>query len=226
MWREALSEYEKMHKAESIHARHFVGGEEYHIISLFIKGVKSVDIACGEGYIEQKAPDTVGVDFSIQALYNAKKNGGNYLVQAAAEYLPFKDRAFNVAICLGSLEHFKSPTLALTEMARISHIQLLTVHAELPFPLSAARKILSRLLIENSQPIENRFKWTELTRIIQKSGLRIVFWGYHRYVGLHYLWQGKKWLGRLAKLLQIPSQTPFHSHYFVIAYNPRPIAKN
>lgn len=214
MWHKVLSRYEEMYKESD-----FKGGDEYFAISSIIKGLKTADIACGSGYIERGAPDTVGVDFSIQALKKAKSNGAKYLVRASAEYLPFKTNVFDLTICLGSLEHFKDPRLALHEMARISKIQILTVHSELPFPLSIARKILTRILLSKGQPIEHRYRWKELSKLLKESGLKVVFWGYHEFVGLHYLWENRKWLGRLAMLLRIPRKISIPSHHFVLAYS-------
>lgn len=211
--REYLLRYEEMHKAGGFEGEETV----YYVISSLVKGLKSVDIACGEGWIEQKSLQTVGVDFSVEALHNARRNGALYLIRATAEHLPFRSRVFDVSICLGSLEHFVNPFKALKEMRRISYIQILTVHAELPFPLSAMRKVLSRLLLEEGQPIEHRFKYRALKRMIEGAGLNIVIRGYQDNVALYYLWQGKEKLQRLAKRLKLPDSIPLPSHHFIIS---------
>lgn len=190
----------------------------YVTLSYFLRGAESIDIACGEGWIEQLSPETVGTDFSREALKNAKRNGAVYLVRAAAEYLPFKDSAFDVALCLGSLEHFIKPMLALLEIKRISKVQIVTAHAELPFPLPVFRKLLEKLLVKRGQPIEERFPWRKLKKMYEKVGLDIVFWGHQWYVGLYYLWKGRKSLTRLVKLFRVPDYIPIPSHHLVISY--------
>src|SRR3989344_1757601 len=40
----------------------------YEILAAFARGNKTLDVACGEGYIEILAPNTVGLEFSWNAL--------------------------------------------------------------------------------------------------------------------------------------------------------------
>lgn len=151
----------------------------YDILAHMARGNRTVDIACGDGFIERLVPDVVGVEFSLAALRKAQKNGGRYLVLADAHALPFKDNAFDLSISAGSLEHFGSPQKAISEMARVSKIQVFTIHREFAFPLSRElRLIMSALFKIKDQPIEKPLRWKEIKSMLSKSGLRIVFQGF------------------------------------------------
>ncbi|MCH7951964.1 class I SAM-dependent methyltransferase [Patescibacteria group bacterium] len=165
--------YDKMHK------KTFGGPSDgsYEILASIARGNKSVDIACGEGIIERLAPETVGVEFSLNALKKARKNGAKHLVLADAHALPFKDNAFDISICAGSLEHFADPKQALLEMARISKIQVLTVHRKLPFPLGILSELASKFLNIKHQPIERPVNASDLGKMVKNAGLYIIFKG-------------------------------------------------
>jgi len=163
--------YDQMHKS-------YFGGPNdgsYEILASMARGNKTVDIACGEGLIEKLAPETVGVEFSLNALKKAKKNGAKHLVLADAHALPFVDNAFDIAISAGNLEHFANPQLAINEMARISKIQILTVHRKLPI-LSSIYRIAALFGVKH-QPIEKPIAENELEKMLKTAGAHIVFKG-------------------------------------------------
>lgn len=150
----------------------------YEILASIARGNKTVDIACGEGIIEKLAPDTVGVEFSLNALKKAKANGVKYLVLADAHALPFRDDSFDIAISAGSLEHFANPQLAINEMARVSKIQVLTVHRLPPFPFAQLLyALIMKIFKIIHQPIENPINQKDLETMLTKAGLHIVFKG-------------------------------------------------
>src|SRR3989344_4320899 len=125
--KKSQKEYDKIHQKPWDHLR----DGSYEILASFARGNRTLDVACGDGYVEHLSPKTVGLDFSLAALIKAKKNGARFLVQATAEALPFKDNAFDLVICAGSLEHFGDPEKAISEMARVARIQILTVHSSI-----------------------------------------------------------------------------------------------
>lgn len=91
-------------------------------------GIKLLDIACGGGYFlsaaSQKEIDCYGVDISERAIGIAgAQSGQKKLVVADAEHLPWEDNSFDVVSCLGSLEHFLHPEVALSEMLRVAKPQ-------------------------------------------------------------------------------------------------------
>ena len=168
------SEYEKLHQKRW----EKIPDGSYEILAAFAKGNKTVDIACGDGFVEMLAPETVGVEFSGNALKKAQKNGARYLVQATAEQLPFADDAFDIAMCAGSLEHFANPEKALSEMKRVSNIQILTVHRALPIPFAKLLFPFTKFVFGIlHQPIEIPFTEAELLRLYEKTNLSIIFKG-------------------------------------------------
>lgn len=172
--RDSLDIYDRMHENE------FGGPNDgsYEILASIAKGNKTLDIACGEGLLEKLAPETVGADFSLNALKKAKKNNAKYLVLADAQALPFQDNAFDVAISAGSLEHFQNPQKAILEMARVSKIQVLTVHKSLPIPFASFLfGLVSNILRIKHQPIEKPIDQKTLEKMIEKVNLHIVFKG-------------------------------------------------
>ncbi len=84
-----------------------------------------LDVACGTGawLLATKKYNTkpAGIDLSAKAIDICVKNmpDGEFYV-GPAETLPFKDQQFDVISCLGSLEHFLEPTIALKEMLRVA----------------------------------------------------------------------------------------------------------
>lgn len=185
---------------------HRISDGSYEILASFARGNKTVDIACGDGYIEQLAPETVGVDFSISALKKAKNNGAKYLVCASAENLPFVSDSFDLAICAGSLENIENPQKAILEMARVSRIQIITVHREFDLPLARlARTLLTKITHLANQPVEKPLRWQELAKMLDFAKLKIIFKGY---------WTLPTNYGRVIKFLPVFKNIP--SCFFVI----------
>jgi SAM-dependent methyltransferase len=195
--------YDKLHDAGGF----VVDDGTYELVAELTRGLRTIDIGCGEGWVELLNPDVVGVDFSEVALNRARENGAVNLVQASAEALPFEDGSFDLAVSLGSLEHFADSQAALREMARVSRIQLLTVHQHLPV-IGHLRKPLLALRGHRDQPIERPFSRIRLRRELAKAGLVPVFVGHWRYVDLRYLWRRLPY-----GVLRLPS------HIFVLSYS-------
>lgn len=175
---QSISGYENLHKQPSGR----IDDGSYEIIATFARGNKSVDIGCGEGFLEELSPETVGVDFSLNALKKAARHRIRLLVRADAHRLPFLNKSFDISICLGSLEHFRNPFGALKEMERISNIQILTVHREFPIPFgNFIRNTLLALRGIENQPIDNPLSWHELQKLLDKAKLKVVFKGLWTY---------------------------------------------
>jgi SAM-dependent methyltransferase len=172
--KDSLLEYNTMHTKE------FGGPNDgsYEILASMARGNKTLDIACGEGIIETLAPQTTGVEFSLNALKKAKKNGAKYLVLADAHALPFVDNAFDIAISSGNLEHFSDPQKAINEMARVSKIQVLVVHMYPPLPFSPfLYKLFTLFLKIKHQPIEKPISINQIMKMIKKANLNIIYKG-------------------------------------------------
>jgi ubiquinone/menaquinone biosynthesis C-methylase UbiE len=84
-----------------------------------------LDIACGLGewlhVCLRKSATVAGVDLSERAIEYCEKHMPDGEFHALpAEQLPFDDEQFSLLSCLGSLEHFVDPVVALKEMARVA----------------------------------------------------------------------------------------------------------
>lgn len=166
--------YDIMHRSE------FEGPTDgsYEILASFAKGNRTVDIACGDGFIEEFSPETVAVEFSKNALLNARRKGARYLVLADAQNLPFVLDSFDLAISTGNLEQFDDPESAINEMVRISKIQILIVHREFPIPFAKVlRAIVKNLTSLEDQPIERPIKSAEIEKMLKNAGARIIYKG-------------------------------------------------
>ena len=171
----SLSEYDQMHR--KVFEAPTDGS--YEILASIAKGNLTVDIAAGDGFIEEYSPETVAVEFSKNALLNAKKKGAKYLVLADSHHLPFIDNAFDVSISSGNIEQFVNPQKAILEMARISKIQVLVVHREFDFPFASdVRKIATRLLGVANQPIEHPIRWQDLEKMLESAKLKVIYKGF------------------------------------------------
>lgn len=90
-------------------------------------GKRLLNVGCGTGGFnvaaERAGARTWGIDASQEAvaicgLRRALGAGGRYSA-AAAEALPFRDGAFDLVVCLSTLEHVADVKASLTEMARV-----------------------------------------------------------------------------------------------------------
>ncbi|MHB9022005.1 MAG: class I SAM-dependent methyltransferase [Halothiobacillus sp.] len=89
-----------------------------------LENQKILDVACGTGdwliACEKNGARPHGVDLSEKAVSVCRKcmPEGVFFV-TSADFLPFESDYFNMVSCLGSLEHFLTPELAINEMLRV-----------------------------------------------------------------------------------------------------------
>lgn len=82
-----------------------------------------LDVACGTGEwlmaCKQQGANICGVDISDKAIEVCQNTmpEGEFFAQPA-ETLPFQDKRFDLISCLGSLEHFVKPKMAIEAMVR------------------------------------------------------------------------------------------------------------
>lgn len=199
---ESQKKYEELHRSVG-----FGEEEEYYkVIGTLLKGTRSVDIGCGYGLVERYSPNTVAVDFSEEALKIARKNEAKRTVKADAQNLPFEDNEFEVAVSLGVLEHCEDQEKAVKEMARVSEIQILAVHAKLPYGLELIRKPVLKLFGLKDQPVEKPLTLDEIKKMLKEAGSRVIVEGVWNYVDLRWLWERIPY-----GIVKIPS------HHFIIA---------
>jgi len=91
------------------------------------KTERLLDIGCADGYFLKKVGDFLpktkiyGVDISEKLIRAGKlKYPKINFVVADAHALPFKDKQFDLVLSTESLEHFLSPSKALSEMKRVT----------------------------------------------------------------------------------------------------------
>lgn len=76
-----------------------------------------LDVGTDSGYLLQSCGGGLGVDISLLRLKVAKHFFPNLdLIQATAEYLPFRKEIFGTAICAELLEHVLNPEKVLNEV--------------------------------------------------------------------------------------------------------------
>ncbi|MFA5358763.1 MAG: class I SAM-dependent methyltransferase [Patescibacteria group bacterium] len=194
--------YDELHKDQGFSEE----PEYYEVVGALVKGKKSVDIGCGYGFIEMYSPETVAVDFSEEALKVAQQNGARQTVKAPAEELPFASDEFEVATSIGVLEHCADQKKAIQEMVRVSKIQILAVHAKLPYGLELVRRPLIKFFGLKDQPIEDPLTMKQIKQLLKDAGSRVIVEGFWNYIDLRWLWK------------KIPySLVKWPSHHFVIA---------
>jgi ubiquinone/menaquinone biosynthesis C-methylase UbiE len=129
-------------------------------------GLRLLDVGSAEaflsGYVRKFGCVYVAVDIARVNLKKAKKNGVLHLVQADAEYLPFRDLAFDLAVCTEVLEHLNHPSKALHEIARTASMALIST------PVVGCPLIIDDL-IANGRSINST---VEIRRIIDKFGYK------------------------------------------------------
>lgn len=161
-------------------------------------GKRLLNVGCGTGGFnvaaERAGARTWGIDTSqeavaICALRRTLGVGGHYSA-AAAEALPFRDGAFDLVVCLSTLEHVADVKASLTEMVRVlrpggglflyapSGWACYESHYKLPwlpwFPRPLARLYLRRL----GRPTEfagtlNTLSVRRCRRVLELAGVRV-----------------------------------------------------
>jgi len=85
-----------------------------------------LDVGCGSGMffsqVANKAQTVVGVDISRGLLNKAKQRltENSHLVQADADYLPFRDGTFNAIFAFTMIQNMPKPIKTLKEIKRIT----------------------------------------------------------------------------------------------------------
>lgn len=173
--RKELDVYEKLHSKKA-----FRGETKYYeTIAERTLGKATLDVGCGEGWLESFNPQIVGVDFSLFALNKAKRNCvGPNLVRADAHNLPFRDEFFEQVVSLGCLEHFENKKKAVEELSRV-----LMKNGELILVVDVDRPILrlynltirvaKNVLRVPSQPEQNPSK-SNVIHMLKSRGFSIL----------------------------------------------------
>ncbi|HEY1678545.1 MAG TPA: methyltransferase domain-containing protein [Candidatus Sulfotelmatobacter sp.] len=100
--------------------------EERHLLPLIVqsKGERILDVACGTGRWMKRLSEcraVFGIDNSNAMLQIArcKAKATPRFAQGACEQMPFRDRAFDGAVCSFALAHFSALNATAKELARV-----------------------------------------------------------------------------------------------------------
>ncbi len=107
--------YDELHKEEQLKKymiiqKHLAIGEENILL----------DVGCGTGFSSEIFNCKImGIEPSREMVKIKKTSENADFFQGRAEQLPFKDRAFDVIICVTAIHNFENPRKALEEMKRV-----------------------------------------------------------------------------------------------------------
>ena len=144
-------------------------------------GRQLLDVSCGQGALvrlaRQRSIAAYGLDLSSAAIYRARAaTGSDCFVTGDGSRLPFADKTFDYATCIGSLEHFVDPLAGMSEIARTLRTGgaaciLVPNSFSLFGTVEYARKYGE--IFDDGQPIQRyntRMGWT---RMLEQSGLSV-----------------------------------------------------
>jgi ubiquinone/menaquinone biosynthesis C-methylase UbiE len=136
-----------------------------------------LDIACGLGewlhVCLNSGASVAGVDLSERAIEYCEKHMPDGEFHAvAAEHLPFDDAQFDLLSCLGSLEHFVDPVVALKEMARVAkpHARFLILVPNADFLTRKLRLFGGTNQKEAKEVVRTLLEWESL---FNQAGLNV-----------------------------------------------------
>jgi len=144
-----------------------------HNILRNFKNGNIADIGCGEGFfltsLSSKFEKLIGIDFSLPSLkklkqiIDDKKYGNIDIILADAHAVPIRDKVFDFALCMETLEHIYDPRRGLMELRRISKDKILiTVPC---YSNETRRKTTDRLGISITEYLKSIYKVTKTTHI-------------------------------------------------------------
>lgn len=107
--------YDELHKEEQL--------KKYRLIqnNLGIREENTVlDVGCGTGFSSEIFNCRImGIEPSREMVNKKKTSENTDFFQGRAENLPFKDKTFDVIICVTAIHNFENPRRALIEMKRV-----------------------------------------------------------------------------------------------------------
>lgn len=165
------------------------------------RGQVLLDVGCGTGLWLQTVNEfgacAFGADISFKAIsHSVSVFSKNIACVGMAEHLPYKDEAFDLITCLGSLEHFIDMKSALQEMLRVAKDG-----ANFLFTVPNSGFLLSRLGLYRGtaqrEIKEDIFTIQQWQRLFNEAGLQVL----RMKKDLHVL--SREWIA-LGKRLHMP----------------------
>ncbi|MEM4274351.1 MAG: methyltransferase domain-containing protein [Candidatus Nitrosocaldaceae archaeon] len=145
-----------------------------YIISLLPKIDYCLDLACGTGILttmlREKANNIIGLDIIYSSISIAKRKG-NKVIQAAAEYLPFKNNSMD-AIVTSYLPKYCNVDLTIRECARVLRDGGFIIMHDFTYPSSYSIRIVWHIYFMILKCIRvKRWKiiFDELDKLIMES---------------------------------------------------------
>lgn len=148
-----------------------------------LKPERILEVGCGAGFVLNglceglDAELALGVDISRTALLRARGHSGRaILIQADAEYLPFRTNSLDLAVSADILEHTPAPHRALREQARVGRFLL----AKIPIEESAytwaqeAFNIQRRAHLRAKFGHIHHFTRGQALKLVNQNGFRIL----------------------------------------------------
>src|SRR4030042_1616346 len=140
-----------------------------------IEGKSVLDIGIGEGFFSrlciQKKAKTISLDFADPMIQYHKENNPDFtLVQADAQYLPFKNESFDTVLALDVIEHLPSPSAFLNELTRVlkkSKFKILTFNT---FSENILYKVLDPTIFRFLPGFLKAYKWRSAYFLLEKEG--------------------------------------------------------
>ncbi len=144
----------------------------------FLPSRVALDLGCGQGsqsyFVRRKGGFWVSGDEDMSSLIEAQRLLGSGLVRLAGDRLPFKDRAFDLVLCLDYLEHIEADERALEEIARVlkkrGEVIFVTPHTGKFFLLHKLRAGLGLKLEDFGHKREGYPAW-DLEKKLGRAGL-------------------------------------------------------
>jgi SAM-dependent methyltransferase len=144
----------------------------------FLPSRIALDLGCGQGtlsyFVRSKGGFWVSADEDMANLKEAQMLLVSGLVQLTGGHLPFKDQAFDLALCLDYLEHIEADDRALEEIARVlkkgGEIILVTPHTGKFFLLHKLRSGLG-LKLEDFGHKREGYAARDLEDKLRQAGL-------------------------------------------------------
>ena len=110
---------------EQAHARTFWEHiARYRFAKDFVRGKRTLDIACGEGYgaaalAKAGASSVVGIDISPEVCEHARRKYGLDARPGDAQAIPLPDRSVDLVVSFETIEHVERPDVFVRECARV-----------------------------------------------------------------------------------------------------------
>lgn len=179
-----------------------------------------LDIGCGDGTYTAEivdnfpSPRVFGIDPSKTALSRAHglySGRGKLCFQVGSAYqLPYKDRAFNLAIIRGVLHHMDNPSAAVKEAMRVAGTVILLE----PNGLNPMLKLLERVSPYHRKHGEKSYSPGYLAGLLEEAGARVTRRTFRGFVPMFC----PDWFARFSKWLEpvIERFFPFACAYAVM----------